>query len=68
MDLTTNGIVITDTIKFLQSNKQKLSMSNKDENGKESKEPDNDEDKDQLEVEKEGKTGELKEETTDLVF
>jgi hypothetical protein len=38
------------------------------ENSKESKEPDNDEDKDQLEVEKEGETGELKEETTDQVF
>jgi len=63
MDLTTNGVVITDAIEFLQSNKEKLSMSNKEENSKESKEPDNDEDKDQLDVE----TGELKEETTDQV-
>ena len=50
MDLTTNGVVITDAIKFVQSNKDKLTMSTKeDDNGKESKEPDYDEMKDQLE-------------------
>ena len=50
MDLTTNGVVITDAIKFVQTNKEKLTMSTKEENGsKESKEPDYDEDKDQLE-------------------
>ena len=49
MDLTTNGVVITDAIKFVQANKEKLStMSKKDDNGnKESEEPDYDEDKDQ---------------------
>ena len=43
MDLTTNGVVITDAIKFVQSNKDKLTMSSKeDNNSKESKEPDYD--------------------------
>jgi hypothetical protein len=38
MDLTTNGVVITDAIKFVQSNKDKLTMSSKeDNNSKESK-------------------------------
>ena len=45
MDLTTNGVVITDTIKFVQTKKEKLRMSTKEED-KESKEPDYDEDKD----------------------
>ena len=31
MDLTTNGVVITDAIKFVQTNKEKLSMSTKKE-------------------------------------
>ena len=43
MDLTTNGVIITDAIKFVQTNKEKLSMSTK-EDDKESKEPDYDED------------------------
>jgi hypothetical protein len=69
MDLTTNGVVITDAIKFVQTNKEKLtSMSNKNEdNGnKESEEPDYDEDQDQLEEEQEKETGE--QETTNKVF
>ena len=50
MDLTTNDVVITDAIKFVQTNKEKLTMSTKEDNsGKESNEPDYDEDKDQLE-------------------
>jgi hypothetical protein len=54
MDLTTNGVVITDVIKFVQTNKEKLAMSTKEDNGsKESKEPDYDEDKDQLEEKQE---------------
>jgi hypothetical protein len=57
MDLTTNGVVITDAIKFVQTNKEKLTISK--ENDKESKEPDYDEDKDQLEEEQEQKTEEL---------
>ena len=57
MDLTTNGVVITDAIKFVQTNKEKL-MSTKED--KESKEPDYDEDKDQLEEKQEEETGELK--------
>ena len=71
MDLTTNGIVITDAIKFVQSNKEKLSMSTKEENnGKESKEPDyvDVEDKDELEEKQEEETGELEEKTTNRVF
>jgi hypothetical protein len=67
MDLTTNGVVITDAIKFVQTNKEKLTMSNKNEdNGKESNEPDYDEDQDQLEEEQEKETGE--QETTNQVF
>jgi hypothetical protein len=71
MDLTTNGVVITDAIKFVQTNKEKLTMSTKeDDNGKESKEPDYDEEKDQLEEKQEEETGELSEEkkTTNQVF
>jgi hypothetical protein len=50
IDLTTNGVVITDGIKFIQTNKEKLALSAREENnGKESKEPNYDEDKDQLE-------------------
>jgi hypothetical protein len=30
MDLTTNGVVITDAIKFVQTNKEKLTMSTKE--------------------------------------
>jgi hypothetical protein len=64
MDLT-NGVVITDAIKFVQTNREKLTMS-KEEDGKESKEPDYDEDKDQLEEKQEEETGER--ETTNQVF
>ena len=46
MDLTANGVVITDAIKFVQTNKEKL-MSK--ENNKESRELDYDENKDELE-------------------
>ena len=53
MDLTTNGVVITDAIKFVQTNKEKPMMSSK-EDDKESKEPDYDEDKDQLEETRRG--------------
>ena len=56
MDLTTNGVVITDAIKFVQTNKEKL-LSTK-EDVKESKEPDYNEDKDQLEEKQEERTGE----------
>ena len=72
MDLTTNAVVITDAIKFVQTNKEKLTtttMSTKkeDDNGsKESNEPDYDEDRDQLEEEQERETGE--QETTNQVF
>jgi hypothetical protein len=68
MELTTNGVVITDAIKFVQINKEKLTgtMSTK-EDGKESKEPDYEEDKDQLEEKQEEETGE-KETTTNQVF
>ena len=70
MDLTTNGVVITDAIKFVQTNKEKLTMSSKeDNNSKESKEPDYDEDKDQLEEKQEEELGEIDQgETTNRAF
>jgi hypothetical protein len=55
MDLMTNGVVITDAIKFVQTNKEKLTMSTREDSGKESKEPDYDEDKDKLEEKKKRK-------------
>jgi predicted transcriptional regulator len=64
MDLTTNGVVITDAIKFVQTNKENLTMSTKEED-KESKEPDYDEDKDQLEEEQEKQEQKI---TTNQVF
>jgi hypothetical protein len=68
MDLTTNGVVITDAIKFVQINKEKL-MTSQNADSEESKEPDYGEDKDQLEEEQEEETGELDEkETTNQVF
>ena len=67
MDLTTNGVVITDAIKFLQRNKEKLTKSIKEENLiKESNEPDYDEDKEQLELEQEEGKGDTS--TTNHVF
>jgi hypothetical protein len=30
MDLTTNGVIITDAIKFVQTNKEKLTVSRED--------------------------------------
>jgi hypothetical protein len=69
MDLTTNGVVITDAIKFVQTNKEKLSLSTReDKNGEESKEPDYDEDQDQLEEKQEEKLVEINQETTNQVF
>ena len=71
MDLTTNGVVITDAITFVQTYKEKLTtiMSTKEEdNGKESEEPDYNEDKDQLEEEQEKETGEANQETTNHIF
>jgi hypothetical protein len=67
MGLTTNGVVITDAIKFVQTNKEKLTMSTKEDNGsKESKEHDYDEDKEQLEENQEEETG--KKVTTNTTF
>jgi hypothetical protein len=63
MDLTTNGVVVTDAIKFVQTNKEKLIMPTKVEN----KEPDYDEDKEQLKEYQE-ETGEIDQETTNQVF
>jgi hypothetical protein len=60
MDQTTNGVVITDAIKFVQTNREKLTTIIKD---KESKETDYDEGKDQLEEEQE-----QEEKTTNQVF
>ena len=65
MDLTTNCVIITDVIKFVQTNKEKLTTatSTKDNGNKQSKEADYDEDKDGLEEEQEEDTGQLREET-----
>ena len=57
MDLTTNGVVVTDAIKFVQTNKEK--MISKKEDDKESEEPAYNEDNDQLEGKQEEETGEL---------
>jgi hypothetical protein len=64
MDLTTNGVVITDAIRFVHTNKEKLTMSAK-EDDKESKEPDYDE---QVEEKQGEETEDLKEETTNQIF
>ena len=65
IDMTTNGVVITDAIKFVQTNKEKLTMSTKkDNNGKESKELDYDEEQEQLEEKQEEEAGEIDKETT----
>jgi hypothetical protein len=60
-DLTTNGVIISDAIEFVHTNKEKLTTmsTNEEENGKESKEPDYDEDENQLEERQEEETGEL---------
>jgi DNA-binding CsgD family transcriptional regulator len=69
MDLTTNGVVITDAIKFVQTNKEKLSISTKEENNsKESKGLDYDEDRDQPEGKQDGEIEKVKQETTNQVF
>ena len=47
MDLTTNSVVITGAIKFVQTNKEKLTRSTKEENN--GKEPDYDDDREQQE-------------------
>jgi predicted transcriptional regulator len=65
MDLTTNGVIITDAIKFVQTNKEKL-MSNKEDNGKGTNELDYEEDKGHLEEKQEETKGER--ETTNHVF
>jgi hypothetical protein len=69
MDLTTNGVVIiTNAIKFVQTSKEKLTMSK--EGKKESNQPDYDEDRDRLEEEQEEETEQLNEQesTTNNVF
>jgi hypothetical protein len=65
MDLTTGGVIVTDAIKFVQTNKEKQMSTKVD---KESKEPDFDEDKGQLEENQEEETGDIKQETTNEVF
>jgi hypothetical protein len=65
MDLTTNGIVITDAIKFVQTNKEKLIHSISEEDSNESKEG-YDEDKNQIDEQPEPGQGEEK--TTNSVF
>ena len=43
-DSTMNGVVVTDAIKFVQTNKEKITISSR-EDPKESKEPDYDEER-----------------------
>jgi hypothetical protein len=64
MDLTTNGVVITDAIKFVQTNKEKLMSKDKDNDSKEIDEPDKDKDR----MEKEVVTPESEDRTTNQVF
>lgn len=66
MDLATNDVVITDAIKFIKTNKEKLTSIKKGD--KESKELDYDDEKDQLEKKLEKETGEYIQETTNHVF
>jgi hypothetical protein len=66
MDLTTNGVVITDAIKFVQNSKEKLTA--KEENDKESQEPNYNEDKEQLEEEQEEEIGEINQGITNQAF
>jgi hypothetical protein len=70
MDLTKNGVVKTDAVKFVQTKREKLTTmsTNEEENGKEYKEPDYDEDENQLEGRQEAETEEIEEETTNQVF
>jgi hypothetical protein len=64
--LTTNGVVITDAIKFVQTNKEKQ-MSSREDKG--SKKHEYYEDQDQLEEKQEEVTGEVDQrETTNRVF
>jgi hypothetical protein len=66
MSIVKMQYVITDAIKSVQTNKEKLTtMSNMNEDN-ESQKPDYDEDKDQLEERQEEETGER--ETTNQVF
>ena len=72
MDLTTNGVVITDAIKFVQTNKEKLVskvMFKEEENDKVSKELDDGEDnEEQLEQKQEETRKTDKRKTTNEVF
>jgi len=70
MDFTTNGIVITDAIKFVQNSKDKLKSPEKEEdNNKNSKKPDYNEDEgSELEEKQEKETGEIERRTTNQVF
>jgi hypothetical protein len=67
--LTTNGVVITDAIKFVQTNKERLTTkSAKEENRKESKEPDYEEDEDKKQLEGEQVKETENQEITNQVF
>ena len=74
MDLTTNGVVITDAIKFVRTNKEKITMSTKKEEDKESKELDynngehDGEPGDPSKEKQEEGLEEIKQETTNQVF
>ena len=63
MDLTTNGVVITDAIKFVQTNKEKITMSTMEDKGSKLSEYKYNDDKDHLEQKQEDETGETVRET-----
>ena len=56
MDLTTNGVVITDAIKYVQTKKEKLTTKSTKKENKEFNELDYDENKEQLEEEQKKET------------
>jgi vacuolar-type H+-ATPase catalytic subunit A/Vma1 len=69
MDLMTNGVSVTDAIRFVQTYKEKLTtMYAKGGNSKENEESGYNDDKDQIEEKQEEETGEIKQETTNQVF
>ena len=70
MDLTTNGVIITDAIKFVQNSKDKVNQSSSSQEDEESKEPDYNNEDSKGEEEQEKGTGEISESeaTTNQVF
>jgi hypothetical protein len=75
MDLTTGGVIVTDAIKYVQTNIQKLMVAKKEEDSDKYEQPDNDEDSDkhtdesQSDEKPKEETGEVRKQvTTNQVF